>query len=769
MLLTTTLLTAVLSTLASARVIPMSFPYSLAPRWDTSLCTAETSNVPIPDSNTFQLPLENMRQDKCWDLCVGDDPACKLRTQVCYDFVGSNLVFDFEPVKGHTYTSGGIWLGLTPAESSPDTTPQYTTANGACSIDVSTKHSNIHCSIPYASIAGGATLLEQLSNMCPHGDGPGLVLHLLTTATLTVKGKEVTATGCPSCTDYPKCSSFHPNAAWVLTYRCTKCPPTTTTTTTTKPTSTTTTTTKPTSTTTTTTKPTSTKTTTTKPTSTKTTTTEPTSTPTQCPGTGTGYGYESSSSFHTFRSLEQETCNHWGWYTTPDPAELYTTGISGVIYVGAGNNDIDKSTNVGNWYATIVGGELVVVYDMNDGAQEPEASQPAESQVTQAETTQSTDQQHHEEKPEETGENDDGQTETSPPAASIATNVTEDNLPPLAEPHPDNDPQNHAPLQIDEQEENEFDDTDSAYGDSVASSSTSLASSITRYQYENGRRYHAYKQGEYYLPNDEMEQDRLDLQHHIYRLCQGGALFCAPIKEPQSVLDIGTGTGIWAMEFADEFPGALVIGTDLSPIQPGFVPPNLKFYVDDFESPWVFPEVGKFDFIHWRSLSGSTGSWPRLYQQAFSNLKPGAWMEVQEYDAWIYADDDLNLDKAPWTLGWVTQLSKSSEDFGKPLNVGRFHKGWMEEAGFVDVEEKVVKVPLGPWARGPQLKELGRYERWHMNQSVEAHSMALYTRVLNYSQDEANILFARVRNEFNDRSLHLYTVYRFIYGRRPDA
>ncbi|OBT73164.1 hypothetical protein VF21_07934 [Pseudogymnoascus sp. 05NY08] len=125
------------------------------------------------------------------------------------------------------------------------------------------------------------------------------------------------------------------------------------------------------------------------------------------------------------------------------------------------------------------------------------------------------------------------------------------------------------------------------------------------------------------------------------------------------------------MEFADEFLGALVIGTDLSLIQPGFVPLNLKFYVDDFESPWVFLE-------------------------AFNNLKPGAWMEVQEYDAWIYADDDLDLDKAPWTLGWVTQLLKSSVDFGKPLNVGRFHKGWMEEAGFTDVEEKVVKVVLSP-------------------------------------------------------------------------
>lgn len=230
----------------------------------------------------------------------------------------------------------------------------------------------------------------------------------------------------------------------------------------------------------------------------------------------------------------------------------------------------------------------------------------------------------------------------------------------------------------------------------MASSSTSLASSITRYQYENGRRYHAYKQGEYYLPNDEVEQARLDLQHHIYRLSQGGALYCAPIKNPQSVLDIGTGTGIWAIEFADEFPSALVIGTDLSPIQPGFVPPNVKFYVDDFESSWEFPEVGEFDYIHWRSLSGSTENWSKLYEQAFNNLKPDAWLEVQEYDAWVYADDDVDMVNAPWTIGFLTQLSKSSEDFGKPINVGRCHKGWMEEAGFVDVEEKIVKVCFPP-------------------------------------------------------------------------
>lgn len=192
------------------------------------------------------------------------------------------------------------------------------------------------------------------------------------------------------------------------------------------------------------------------------------------------------------------------------------------------------------------------------------------------------------------------------------------------------------------------------------------------------------------MPNDEFEQDRLDLQHHIYRLCLDGALYRTPLTDPQRVLDIGTGTGIWAIEFADEFPSAEVIGTDLSPIQPGFVPPNLKFYVDDFEMDWEFGGQ-KFDYIHWRSLCGSTANWPKLYRQAWENLKPGCYLEVQEYNADVYGDD-ATFERAKWTREWCATLHYSSEQFGKAIDVAHFHKHWMQEAGFQDVREEVHKV-----------------------------------------------------------------------------
>jgi 16S rRNA G1207 methylase RsmC len=112
--------------------------------------------------------------------------------------------------------------------------------------------------------------------------------------------------------------------------------------------------------------------------------------------------------------------------------------------------------------------------------------------------------------------------------------------------------------------------TSSSAGDSAIASwqssrMQSLTPSATDFPYVHGRRYHGYREGEYMLPNDETEQDRLDMQHAIFRYSLDGKLITAPIEPAQlhDVLDVGCGTGLWAIDVADEHPQAQVLGFDL--------------------------------------------------------------------------------------------------------------------------------------------------------------------------------------------------------------
>ncbi|KAH0548522.1 hypothetical protein GP486_007933 [Trichoglossum hirsutum] len=95
------------------------------------------------------------------------------------------------------------------------------------------------------------------------------------------------------------------------------------------------------------------------------------------------------------------------------------------------------------------------------------------------------------------------------------------------------------------------DDGDSAIGSDQGSYTTTITSSMLDYNFENGRRYHKFREGRYVFPNDDDEQSREDLKHAMVMELVEGRLHFAPIGDrPQRILDIGTGTGIWAIDSA---------------------------------------------------------------------------------------------------------------------------------------------------------------------------------------------------------------------------
>jgi SAM-dependent methyltransferase len=329
----------------------------------------------------------------------------------------------------------------------------------------------------------------------------------------------------------------------------------------------------------------------------------------------------------------------------------------------------------------------------------------------------------------------------------------------------------HLEVDLDLIGEDEDEDGDSAMGSRGGlSDTTSVMSSVFRFREENGRTYHAYRAEEaaYFMPNDERENERLDLQHHMCVRMQDNRLYVCPAGSDRPltrVLDLGTGTGIWVVDFADEHPEVSVAGVDLSPIQPDCVPPNAEFFIDDVESEWNYHT--KFDFIYGRMLTGSIRDWPKLMTQAFDNLNPGGYIEICDSLSPLKSDDGtLKEDSA--LLRWNQLLVQASDKLGPSLESAHHYESQLKEAGFEDVTKIEFKWPLNSWPRDARYKELGEWNYFNVLQGMQAVSLMLFTNVLGWTVAEVEVLLTQVRKEAKNRDIHAYWPVYVVYGRKPE-
>jgi len=156
----------------------------------------------------------------------------------------------------------------------------------------------------------------------------------------------------------------------------------------------------------------------------------------------------------------------------------------------------------------------------------------------------------------------------------------------------------------------------------------------------HGRRFNVLN-SLYPLPTDEDEVKRSELHHKMLQFLFDGKNYVGPVKEvltPKEgqercrVLDLGTGGGFWAIDLADEFPTAEVIGVDLAPVQPREVPENCTFELCDLDQIYLPYPSEHFDVIHARFMHTGISNYPRFLNEIARMLRPGGLVILIEPD-----------------------------------------------------------------------------------------------------------------------------------------
>lgn len=282
------------------------------------------------------------------------------------------------------------------------------------------------------------------------------------------------------------------------------------------------------------------------------------------------------------------------------------------------------------------------------------------------------------------------------------------------------------------------------------------------FQHAHGRRYHGFDQETYWLPNDTQEIDRLDLQHYIWRLTLSGPLYLAPLpKNVKTAIDIGTGTGAWAIDLAREHPNWSVFGTDLSPIQPTRgVPENCQFLVANAEQDWNDAFGNKcFGFVHSRQLLFGMKDWKKYFRQCWEHLEAGGWLEVIEPLFPIDFIQGHHSSREGALYEWAAKTKEALAKSGVNTRCAANFTEWMSAQGFVNCTETRISWPVNLWPEGEKQKELGRLTMENTESFLGGAAKALWTKNLGWSLGNVEEFLKEVRQDLHDeRNTYYWTM-----------
>lgn len=143
-----------------------------------------------------------------------------------------------------------------------------------------------------------------------------------------------------------------------------------------------------------------------------------------------------------------------------------------------------------------------------------------------------------------------------------------------------------------------------------------------------------------------------------------------------------------------------------------------------------------------------------------SNLQQGGWIEQVEPDV-VFTSDDGSLPEDSFMRTWGPNTMSAAEKTGRRIDITNTMRAGIEKAGFIDVHEKVYKIPIGTWPKDPLLKEVGRLGYHHALSGMEGWGMWLLTNhgvPKPWTKQDVQVYVAKLQAEIKTPQYHSYHI-----------
>lgn len=302
----------------------------------------------------------------------------------------------------------------------------------------------------------------------------------------------------------------------------------------------------------------------------------------------------------------------------------------------------------------------------------------------------------------------------------------------------------------------------------------------------------------YVMPSDDSEFERLGKQHYALVLGQGGLLPCEDIARSilssrdgdrkRAILDLGCGSGIWAIEAARQFPDCDVVGLDLAPapVDPELVPENCRFEIDDINL-GLSHYHGYFDVIHVRCIGAGLSDHAKMMRDVEACLTPGGLVVFMDGDQTVYQEDmvtpiavgqERNEGGDPAKGSWLHRIAR--EIRWAAVYNGCDIDGLEDciDQGIWDhdlIDPSTVKVaslstPIGTWAKARDLDTQQRvlYVGSLIRQDMMRANRSWHPMLRKYGipQDTLNEWSKRIDDELTSETFRMCMRWRYTWGRR---